>query len=114
MNSGQPTAYELNLDTSQENTMRRSKKVMTVTAAIITATSAGLFLYRLTPAAAQEMDAQTIKRLQEADKNKDGLISREEARDLPRLQRNFDAIDTNKDNRLSREELIAFRNKNRR
>jgi hypothetical protein len=100
------------LETSQENTMLSGKKVMTVTTAIVTIVAANLLLQKLTPAAAQDARAQAMKRLQEADKNNDGLISREEARDLPRLSRNFDAIDINKDNRLSNEELIAFRNKN--
>jgi hypothetical protein len=32
---------------------------------------------------------------------------------MPRLEKNFDAIDTNKDNQLSKEEMTAFREKNK-
>jgi Ca2+-binding EF-hand superfamily protein len=43
------------------------------------------------------------------DTNKDTLISRDEAKGHPRLEKNFDAIDSNKDGQLSRDELKAFR-----
>lgn len=43
------------------------------------------------------------------DTNKDQLISRDEAKSRPRLEKNFDAIDSNKDGQLSRDELKAFR-----
>src|SRR5512145_3308994 len=39
------------------------------------------------------------------DANKDGLISRDEAKNAPRLSADFDALDANKDGQLSREEL---------
>lgn len=59
------------------------------------------------------MEEMVINRMKEADKNKDGLISREEAKGMSRLEKNFDAIDANKDNQLSQEELVAFRAKNK-
>jgi EF-hand domain pair len=43
------------------------------------------------------------------DTNNNQLISREEAKARPRLEKHFDAIDSNKDGQLSREELQAFR-----
>ena len=43
------------------------------------------------------------------DTNKDQLISRDEAKGHPRLEKHFDAIDSNKDGQLSRDELKAFR-----
>jgi hypothetical protein len=91
--------------------MRHNRNVMTVATTIVTAAAANLFLHSVTPASAQEASGQAFRRLQEADENKDGLIRREEARALPRLNRNFDAIDTNKDNQLSQQELVAFREK---
>lgn len=53
------------------------------------------------------------ERLKAADKNGDGKISREEANaSLPRLAKNFDAIDTNKDGFVTKEEMRAFHEKN--
>ena len=43
------------------------------------------------------------------DANGDKMISRDEAKGHPRLEKNFDAIDTNKDGQLSPDELKAFR-----
>jgi EF hand len=43
------------------------------------------------------------------DTNKDTLISRDEAKGRPRLEKHFDAIDINKDGQLSRDEFKAFR-----
>lgn len=52
--------------------------------------------------------AQAQERLKAADTNHDGLISREEAKALPRIAEQFDAIDANKDGQISTEELRAF------
>lgn len=50
--------------------------------------------------------------LKAADKNGDGMISREEANaSLPRLAKHFDQIDTNQDGQITREEMKAFREK---
>jgi EF-hand domain pair len=43
------------------------------------------------------------------DTNKDQLISRDEVKGRPRLEKYFDAIDSNKDGQLSRDEFKAFR-----
>ena len=53
--------------------------------------------------------AMMQERLKAADTNNDGLISREEAKALPRIAENFDAIDANKDGFLTAEELQAAR-----
>lgn len=42
-----------------------------------------------------------------ADTNKDGKLSREEAKRLPAVEQRFDQIDTNKDQFVSREEFEA-------
>jgi len=47
-------------------------------------------------------------RLKQADTNGDGMISREEAKALPRLLKDFDAIDANHDGQISADELRAF------
>ena len=48
------------------------------------------------------------QRLADADRNGDGLLSREEAAALPRLAERFDSIDSNGDGVISREELAAM------
>jgi hypothetical protein len=48
------------------------------------------------------------ERLKAADTNNDGMISREEAKALPRILEHFDAIDTNKDGQVTTDELRAF------
>lgn len=54
--------------------------------------------------------AGQLERFRAADKNADGLISREEAQaSLPGLAANFDAIDANKDGNISQAELQAAR-----
>jgi EF hand len=47
--------------------------------------------------------------MKKLDTNGDKMISRDEAKGHPKLEKNFDAIDTNKDGKLSPEELKAFR-----
>jgi Ca2+-binding EF-hand superfamily protein len=78
----------------------------------VVAAASSLFVALLSPAAAQGVKQDMVmKRIKGADKDKDGLISREEAKSLPRLEKNFDAMDTNKDGQISEEELVAFREK---
>lgn len=45
--------------------------------------------------------------LQNADKNGDNLVSREEAKAVPWLDKRFDVLDSNKDGQISREEIAA-------
>lgn len=46
-------------------------------------------------------------RITRLDKNGDGLLSKDEVKDNPRLLERFSALDTNKDGRLSQEEIRA-------
>jgi len=62
--------------------------------------------------AAHAADAPAAKaERKKADRDGDGRITREEARGFPRLEKNFDRIDTNQDVSLSQEELAAARQK---
>ena len=55
-----------------------------------------------------EMQANRDERFKQADVNKDGKLTREEAqKGLPRVARRFDQIDTNKDGVITKEELDA-------
>ena len=47
-------------------------------------------------------------RLKQADTNGDGMISREEAKALPRIAGHFDEIDANHDGQITADELRAF------
>ena len=49
-----------------------------------------------------------LERLKAADTNADGMISREEAKALPRIAAHFDEIDANKDGQLDRVELTNY------
>ena len=61
----------------------------------------------------REGRAPGMERLKQADTNGDGLISREEAKALPRLAARFDEIDTNHDGKLDTQERAAWREKQR-
>ncbi|HZZ93270.1 MAG TPA: EF-hand domain-containing protein [Usitatibacter sp.] len=54
-----------------------------------------------------------MARLRAADTNGDGLISRDEAKALPRLAKHFDQIDTDRNGQISPEELKAAHQKMR-
>lgn len=43
-----------------------------------------------------------------ADKDHDGKLTRDEAKQLPRVAKNFDAIDTDKDGTVDREEIHRY------
>jgi hypothetical protein len=49
-----------------------------------------------------------LKRLQEADKNRDGFLTKEEITGMSRLAANFERIDTNKDEKLDVDEIKQF------
>ena len=48
------------------------------------------------------------ERFKAADTNADGMISKAESASLPRLARDFDAIDANKDGQVTTDEMRAF------
>ena len=56
---------------------------------------------------------QGMERLKQADTNGDGMISRDEAKALPRLLRHFDEIDTDGNGQITAEEMRAFHEKRR-
>lgn len=61
-----------------------------------------------------ERGARMLEHLKAADKNGDGMISREEAQaSLPRIAEHFDEIDANKDGQLTFEEIRAARQAHR-
>ncbi len=47
--------------------------------------------------------------LKALDVNKDKMLSRDEVKGRPMLEKNFDAIDSNKDGQLTRAEMKAYR-----
>ena len=49
-----------------------------------------------------------VERLKQADTDGNGLISRDEAKALPRLAKHFDEIDANHDGQLSSDEMRAY------
>lgn len=49
-----------------------------------------------------------MERLKAADTNGDGMIGKDEAKALPRIARDFDAIDANHDGLVTMDELRAF------
>lgn len=69
------------------------------------------------PAQAAEHGGRMEQSFSKADRNGDGVLDREEAKAMPRVAENFDAIDGDKDGTVSREELretMKSRMKNRR
>jgi Ca2+-binding EF-hand superfamily protein len=59
-------------------------------------------------AIAQGQQGGFMERLKAADKNGDGMLSREEAASLPRISKHFDEIDANHDGFITFDELRAF------
>lgn len=73
---------------------------------VILLTTLGLAAAASTAFAAPE--GRGADRLKQADTNGDGMISRDEAKALPRVLKNFDAIDANHDGQITADELRAF------
>jgi Ca2+-binding EF-hand superfamily protein len=79
-------------------------------------TAVGLACAALTAVAApegQEGRGAMAQRLKQADTNGDGMISRDEAKALPRILEHFDEIDANHDGQITADELRAFHEKMR-
>ncbi|MEJ1096570.1 MULTISPECIES: hypothetical protein [unclassified Pseudoxanthomonas] len=53
----------------------------------------------------ERFQAHAAERFAAADANKDGKLSRDEAKGNPRMTENFDRLDANKDGFLSKDEL---------
>jgi Ca2+-binding EF-hand superfamily protein len=70
-------------------------------------------LYAGSAALAQSLAASADQHFAKLDKNRDGVISRDEAAGHPSLADDFDAIDGDKNGKLSREELQAARQEHR-
>ena len=80
---------------------------------VLSLTAAALASVAVIAAAAPEgagghRRGEMVERLKQADADGNGLISRDEAKTLPRLAKHFDEIDANRDGQLSKEELHAF------
>lgn len=59
-------------------------------------------------AAAGKRRREFLQSLADADKDKNGMLSREEAKALPNLSANFDAMDSNHDEQLVLKEIADF------
>jgi Ca2+-binding EF-hand superfamily protein len=82
--------------------------------AILTAAAlASAALTALAAPEAQDGRGAMAQRLKQADTNGDGMISRDEAKALPRILEHFDAIDANHDGQITADELRAFHEKMR-
>ncbi len=58
--------------------------------------------------AAAKRQREFIDKLARADKDKNGMLSREEAKALPNLSANFDEIDANHDGQLTLKEISDY------
>lgn len=52
--------------------------------------------------------AKALARFKKADKDGDGSLTREEAKALPRVSKNFDAIDADHDGTVTEEEIHNY------
>jgi hypothetical protein len=79
--------------------------------AIATLAALGIASAALLALAAPDGQGRGADRMKQADTNGDGLISRDEAKALPRLAKHFDEIDTNHDGQISADEMRAAHEK---
>ena len=56
----------------------------------------------------KQMHERALERFKSADKDNDGKLTRTEADALPRVAKNFDAIDVDKDGTVSEKEIHAY------
>lgn len=64
-------------------------------------------------AAAKAMHDRGVERFKSADKDSDGTLTKDEAKALPRVSKNFDAIDADKDGTVSEQEIHDYMKKQR-
>ena len=57
---------------------------------------------------AEEKGARVEGAFKKADQDNDGTLTRDEAKSMPRVGKNFDAIDVDKDGTVSMDEIYAF------
>jgi len=57
---------------------------------------------------AKEMHDRGVERFKAADKNGDGMLDREEAKAMPRVAKNFDAIDADKSGTVTEKEIHEY------
>ena len=60
----------------------------------------------------QAMHDKGAAAFKKADRDNDGTLDKKEAKSMPRVAKNFDAIDTDSDGNVSKEEFQAWRAKN--
>lgn len=56
----------------------------------------------------KEMHDRGVEKFKAADKDNDGTLTSDEARAMPRVAKNFDAIDTGKDGTVSEKEIHDY------
>ena len=82
------------------------KSILALTAVALASVTT-LALAQSTPGAERHRGA-FMERLKAADTNGDGMLSKDEAKALPHIAKNFDAIDANHDGQVTGDELHAF------
>ena len=58
--------------------------------------------------AGKPMHDRGVERFKSADKDNDGTLTKDEAKAMPRVAKNFDAIDTDKDGTVSEKEIHDY------
>ncbi|MBC8008190.1 MAG: EF-hand domain-containing protein [Prolixibacteraceae bacterium] len=58
--------------------------------------------------AGKAMHERGVERFKSADKDNDGKLTKDEAKAMPRVAKNFDAIDTDKDGTVSEKEIHDY------
>jgi len=85
------------------------KKVFVGLATVAIAFAAPAFAATKKPAASSTTHHEKVMTLKEADKNKDGYISKSEADASPALSQQFSTLDKNNDGKLSAEEYAKHK-----
>ena len=84
---------------------------MTVSKLAIVLAAAVAFFIPVLAVSAEEHGARMEAHFKAADKDNDGSLTREEAKAMPRVSKNFDAIDTDKSGTVSLTEIQAAKKK---
>jgi len=88
-------------------------KATAIVCALLFSFGAAEALSQSAPAQAPGKPAALSSRVKQADTNGDGMISREEAKALPQLEKHFDEVDANHDGQVTAEEIRAYQHKAR-